>query len=122
MIAPVLTVKLWSMGVAAANDALPVEPADVADDPEQLGGEGELDARLAGDRYGAQDAFLGAAVASSLFGVLAELGCRPGQCLSTGGAQSGRIGLERPLALRAAGPRPGPVAGALRWAGGGIGR
>ena len=70
--------------------ALVVEAADVADDPEQLGGVGEVDAHLVGHRDGAQDAFFGAAVASVVFGVLDEVGCRSGQCLLCGGQQAGQ--------------------------------
>jgi hypothetical protein len=75
--------------------ALVVEAADVADDPEQLGGVGEVDAHLWGHRDGAQDAFFGAAVASVVLGVLDEVGCRSGQRLLCGGQQARLIRLDR---------------------------
>jgi len=68
--------------------ALVIEAADVADDPEQLGGVGEVDRHLVGHRYGALDTFLGAAVASVVLGVLDEVGRRSGQCLLRGGEQA----------------------------------
>ena len=68
--------------------ALVIEAADVADDPEQLGGVGEVDRHLVGHRYGALDTFLGAAVASVVLGVLDEVGPRSGQCLLRGGEQA----------------------------------
>ncbi|MGH3768636.1 MAG: hypothetical protein ACRDTX_26370 [Pseudonocardiaceae bacterium] len=67
----------------------------MADDPEDLGGMGEVDAHAGGHRRSAQDALFGAAVAPVVVDVLDELGGRPGQYLLRGGEQAGLVGLDR---------------------------